>query len=248
MYFDFRKNDVLFYLYSEGLPTLTHTLTFRQTALGGDASNFIDNVRITSNPLPAVLIIDSFTTGVEGINTQGVGVYPVFSNFTGSGPVGNAREMRVRDGWSGTLGCCTNLDIDASAVLKASVGRAAPEQSIHYGTSIGGRGGWGANIGPDGPGTPVELNLELAMDDHFEVDVISNPHSISIEIVLLTGSSDQLSWISNPLSIGTTRVVLSDFLNASELNLDDVDGLIVRFNSIPDMTEGIIIDELRFIL
>ena len=181
-------------------------------------------------------LIDSFNSGDTTVTTSGQGGIPVYNYFSDAGILGGERLIRVRDGWSGTLGCCNNMTVENSAITNWG-GNTAAESSISYGSAIN----YNGQVS-DG------LNLSLSLDTLFEFDSINgDADEMSISVNLLSGTGSSMSWFSNSIAVGTTSILLSDFTSANALALADVDGISIQMHSKNvDEENGLTFQEFRF--
>ena len=196
-------------------------------------------------------IIDTFDTGTAHIQQPPPqNGNPVFHEFSGAGPIGGHRQLRIRDGHSGTLGCCTAIDVgDPSGTLEFWGGGTAPEQNVYYGSAINSSGG---------NGTPVDLNLSKLLTDLIQVDVLGNTDpgrgDGNLSITLFT-SSGNVSWSGGHVLVETICISLSDFAGITAAHAADIDGISLHGQGgywdgaaaqAAAQGEGLILGEVRF--
>lgn len=185
-----------------------------------DKGNYLilPNAQATSN-----IVIDDFDSGAVTIEAAGSNV---FNFHEDTGISGGAREITIRDAFSGQFGgrAKATVDINAGTLAFYVSGRVAPEHSVQYGTMIGQvykRGVPGVS-----PNTGTELNLDLTLDDMILIEVAATGTSSGVNIVLRSGNG-AVNTASFTLNVGTNLISLADFANLTEVAASDVDGIAI---------------------
>jgi hypothetical protein len=191
----------------------------------------------------AHILIDSFTDGSSFTlqNTSGTAAY----NLT-SGPdiIGGSRQIRVRAAGSGFYGPA-DIRVDVTAGTLASYGTDNSDRMAQYGTAIGSDTFTGA-----GPGTPVQLNLNLNLADTIQFDVthvpVNNPAATSFNVLLFGGSGATYLYSAAIAGAGTYSVALSAFSGLTEGAANDIDGFRFGFQSnTASLSDALVVGELR---
>lgn len=203
------------------------------------------SVFVLSGSISADTIIDNFSAG--GVTISNRNGHSTLDYFEDPSILGGAREIQLRDAWSGTLGGQTNATVDDSGAGSISFygggnwgTRTACSNSIQYGTAIGtiGQRGW-QWFPTNSPnyGLGQELNLDLTLDTEILVDIaqFGSGGIDRIHIVLKSSATGEPfdSVTSNITTTGVIAIPLSSFasrwgtvLNAT--HAADIDGIALQ--------------------
>lgn len=187
------------------------------------ASKAVFNQSTVSNNI----IIDDFNSGAVTISAAGSNVF----NYHENGDIqGGAREITVRDAFSGQYGGRMNATVDEnSGTLQFYVtGRVAAELSVMYGTAIGTiYRSWSPS---PNQGAGSEMNLSLTPSDSILVEVTSaevRPEGYLPWIQIILRSGNGAYNVANfDVEEGINFIALSDFPNMTEDAAADIDGIV----------------------
>jgi len=176
-------------------------------------------------------VIDSFDQPTSA-STGWAGGSNKYLYYSGPGPVGDARLVATRDGFSNVMGGATTASISGGSFYTGTNGGwTATETHLVYGQPISNFNGY----------TGTSLGLAWHAGDTFEVDVVSGASNLSVS--LYSGSNRIASYSFGNVSTGSYSAALSSFTGISGMGSSPIDGFDVFFDGYG--STGVTVSELR---
>ncbi len=194
----------------------------------------------------AAQMVDDFTSGAQNFQATNLGC-GISSEYAGAGPLGGARDVGGRDGFSTSTPVGVKVTTSGGGTAEVYSTAGAPEELLMWGTRVGTYNlGFGCTVVPGYSGS--QLNLNLALTDRLVIDVgqlALDGSGAGVDIVLATGSGNFSKHVI--LTSGVNNIVLSSFAGLTAPAAADIDGLSFEFFAKGAQGSGTILNAVSFV-